>query len=375
MTEPLHNDIRHRRQALDLTQEQLAGRVGITRQGLSAIERGLTSPSTTVALQLARELGCAVEDLFWLDRELPTTLTAHLSSPPEDSSKTSVMVARVGHRWVAHPLSRADQAVSALSPDGQVVGAPGSTGAPKDINVELFHPSGELTANLLIAGCAPALRELEHQTARHDRGRARWLPTPSLRAIELLASGEVHVAGIHVADPDGDDFNRELVRAHLDASRMEMVTLLHWRTGLFLAPGNPHTVGGIEDLARDDLRLVDRPPDSGAHLALRRWLTTAGINTDKIHPVTVARSHHEVALSILYGQTDVGVGPESVARALGLTFLPLDEERFDLVFPRPLREEGALTPILDTLNAGSFRRSVSASSGYDTTHTGTSVAL
>lgn len=378
MNEALQNDIRRRRRQQNLTQQELAKRIGITRQALSAVERGRSSPSTTMTLHLARELGCQVEELFWIDGivDEASALTASLAAGNDEAPEESpVMVGRVDSRWIAHPISPRNQAFSASSPDGCISSTAAERAAPDSVELELFGPTKELVGNVVVAGCAPALRELEVQTARHDRGRARWLPCPSLRAAELLARGEVHMAGLHVVDSSGEDYNRELVRQTLEASTMEMVTLLHWRAGLIVGPGNPLGIKGLQDLLGKDLRFVGREPDSGAHISLVRWLRQARKEPDELRVHTRASSHYEVALAIDYGAADVGVGLESVARALGLGFLPLTEERFDLVFPEMLRREGVVTPILETLNSGTFRRSIAAICGHDASHTGSKVAL
>jgi putative molybdopterin biosynthesis protein len=366
----LKNDLRTRRRLLDLTQEELAARVGVTRQALSIIEQGRSSPSTTVALRLARALRCQVEDLFSIDdafEPIPVTLT---SSPP--APEATAILGRVDSNWVAHPLRLEDQILRSLQGDGALT--PAGT-AQKGWFATPFTNPDELANNVLIAGCAPALAALEHHTSRHAHGRARWLPCPSLRALDLLARHQVHIAGLHVRDSTGSDFNTELVRKTFSPGTVEMLTLATWRAGLIVAPGNPLGIGGIEDLFRPDLRFATREEGSGALITLHQCLRDAGLDPGALSPAACMSSHIEVALATRYGVVDVGIAVETVALGLGLEFLPLSEERFDLVFPANAIDDGSLSPLLDTLTSGPFRNYLAASPGYDVTLTGSTVEL
>src|SRR5207247_8473978 len=140
----------------------VAARVGVSRQALSALEAGATVPSTSLALQLARALGCRVEDLFWLsDDQAP--LEAALVAAPDDGRKR-VAVAPVGERWVAHLL------------DGEGPPVVPADGVRAGRRVRPLRAAAALRQNLLVAGCDPALGLLGgHLGERFPAARLHWI--------------------------------------------------------------------------------------------------------------------------------------------------------------------------------------------------------
>src|SRR2546428_5144069 len=108
----LENGLRRARQRSGLKQGELAARAGISRQTLSALEAGRAQPSTAIALNLARALGCRVEELFWL-REEGDVIRTGLASPAGGSPR--VLAGRGAGRWGAHP-PRLDDPLSGVTP-------------------------------------------------------------------------------------------------------------------------------------------------------------------------------------------------------------------------------------------------------------------
>jgi putative molybdopterin biosynthesis protein len=131
----LDNQVRSRRQTMGLSQQVFATRCGCTLQAVNAIEGGLYVPSTLIALQLAKVLGCMVEDLFRLPEEYPhieAEFVGEISVP--EGRKTRLQVALVGERVLAHPLTGAMAAFTAA--DGLFLAA---TAAPtRRVEVELL---------------------------------------------------------------------------------------------------------------------------------------------------------------------------------------------------------------------------------------------
>jgi len=345
--EALRSQVRGRREAAQLTQQALADRIGLSRQGLSAIEAGRSVPSTSVALRLAQALGCPVEALFQLDHELvPATLAA-----PAPGQR--VALGRVDGRWIAHPQPSADRGAAAVVQ--RVEGGVAWVRPLADVEA--------LASQALVAGCAPLLGLLADHVGRRGRGpRATWLAADSGRALQMLAEGLVHVAGLHLVGSDVPGGHRDVVKAHLPASnRWEVLHLTRWQQGLVVAPGNPLGLRGVGDLARAGLRVVGRAEGSGAQRLLQRLLAPAPVPT----PVAIAGGHDEVARMVRWGVADVGVAIEAAALAHGLHFLALAEERFDLVVRRDQLGRAAVEELLATLGHASFRAEARHLPGYD----------
>ncbi|MCZ7687382.1 MAG: helix-turn-helix domain-containing protein [Sandaracinaceae bacterium] len=175
--------LRRRREEAGVAQQVLAERVGVSRQALTAIEAGRQVPSTSLALSLARALGCRVEDLFVLAPAGALEVELALPDAPPGGR---VILGRVGGRWVGHLAREAP-----IGADGVLVAA----GA-----VEPLDEPRALERNVLVAGCAPLIGTLAGAVARRHRdARVRWLHANSEEALELLERDHVHVAGLHLA--------------------------------------------------------------------------------------------------------------------------------------------------------------------------------
>ena len=366
---PLQVRVRERRLAQGLSQQELAERAGLSRQALIAIEAGRLVPSVAVALRLARALRCRVDDLFALPDVHPT-VEAELGSESLAALEPPfrVWLARVGPRLLAWPLAGA-------ASDAQADGIARERRSGGRLAVELTAEPAELERSLVIAGCDPALAVLGAHLRRAGRTvRVLWLPQSSLQALRSLARGEVHIAGTHLWDPSTSEYNLPAVRHELAGHLVAVVTLSRWLEGLLLAPGNPKGIRGLEDLARPDVRIVNREPGSGSRLVFDELLRRAGVEPSALSGYECeVRGHRALAEVIAGGLADAGPGVWPVARSYGLDFLPLMEERYDLVIPAALLDLPAVRDLLDLATSLPFRRELEAS-GYDLAAVGTVVA-
>jgi putative molybdopterin biosynthesis protein len=365
VTEPaLSNRIRPRREALGLSQQALADLVGVSRQAVIGIEGGRQVPSTALALRLARALRCTIDELFSLGGG--EELSARLAPPPPDrrgapasaSEGTRVAVGEVRGAWVAHRLP----ADPTLAADGLLAE---SGRAPAG----LVRPLGDieqLRRNVIVSGCAPLLGALAQRVGRRCAdARATWIHAGSHRALALLEAGLVHVAGIHLTAATAGQDNLGAIRAHFPGERMLVVNLTRWRQGFVVSPGNPLAIRNAAGVLRPGLKIVRREEDASAHKLLTRLMTREGVE----HPMIsgpLAGGHVEVAQMVRCGAADVGVAIESVALAAGLGFVPLTEERFDLVVPAALADTAPVARLLEALEDPAFKREMEHLPGYDT---------
>jgi putative molybdopterin biosynthesis protein len=358
----LLSSLRQRRIAAGMRQAELAERLGVSRQSLSAIESGGQVPSTALSLHMAALLGCRVEDLFCLDT--PAACSALLARSAKRTSP--VMLARVDERWVAHPMPSQTWAA-----DG-ILWADGVSGEWGQIE---RLPTGRDTENhLLIAGCAPLLKlcaeRLEQMVARI---RVTWIPATSEEALSLLQAGLVHVAGAHLTRESSPTGNLQRADALDLAENARMVHLARWQQGFVLPTGNPLGVRGADDLARADLRFALRAPGA---VARDLWDSLrAEIGATQMGEGIHAANHQEVANLVRYGRADTGIAIETVALEHALDFIPLTQESFDLFCTPSPKSPPALMQFLDLLSSGDFHREASRMPGYDCARMGESSTL
>ncbi|MEZ4383507.1 MAG: substrate-binding domain-containing protein [Nannocystaceae bacterium] len=354
--------MRAAREALGLTQAALAAAVGLSRQSVGAIEAGRATPAVDVALRLARALGRPVEALFGGGggERLPVELVA-----PAPSGR--VALAEVGGRWRAYPLEGEGPRLSAdaLAP----------AGGAAQVEVELLRPREALAGTVVLLGCAAALGLVaDRLSARAGAGRFLWLGRSSTAAVAALVRGEGHVAGVHLIDEASGEANLPDVRRLAGGAALVVITLARWEAGLVVAAGNPRRIRGAQDLGRRGLRVISREPGSGARRLLERELRREGLEVDLAGRGRVqARSHLEVAQAVAIGAGDVGVATRDAAIAQGLGFVPLAEERYDLVIPRALDGDPRIDRLLDAMSGASVRREL-APLGYDLRPCGERVA-
>jgi putative molybdopterin biosynthesis protein len=152
---------------------------------------------------------------------------------------------------------------------------------------------------------------------------------------------------------------------------MHVVTLAYREQGLLVAPGNPRHIQGLDDLGRDDLTFINREAGSGTRLWLDRQIGLIGVETTKIRGYDQdVNTHSKVAAAVLQGQADFGLGVLAAARQYDLDFIPLFEERFDLVIPDEHYQSALLLPALEYLHTAQFRTEVQRLGGYDPQDTG-----
>jgi len=190
----------------------------------------------------------------------------------------------------------------------------------------------------------------------------------SLNGLTNLRQGVCHLSGIHLLDESGE-YNRPFVRHFFADREVELVTLAYRTQGLMVAPGNPKSVRRIQDLPRPGTRFVNRNVGSGTRLWFDRELHRSGIGSQSIQGYDLKVSTHTLAASwIKTGKADAALGLQAAAHQCGLDFVPLFEERYDLVLPS--EAEKMLAPFLDFIQTSAFRTSVNAMTGYNTAHSG-----
>jgi putative molybdopterin biosynthesis protein len=238
---------------------------------------------------------------------------------------------------------------------------------------ELVLPELQDRRALAILGSHDLALELLAMQVHHLRARLELLvlPVGSLDGLAALRQGLAHLTGCHLLDAETGQYNRPYVERFFPDRAMILVTLAHREQGLMLAPGNPRQIRGLEDLLGEDVRLVNRNRGSGTRLWLDRQLALR-----KIPPSSIpgydreVPTHTQAAEAIQQGQVDVGLGLAAAARQHGLDFLPLFQERYDLVLPREQAQNKDFDPLLDQIQSAGFRKSAQGLGGYDMTHTG-----
>jgi putative molybdopterin biosynthesis protein len=355
-----------------MTVAGLARAVGTSRQTIHAIEGGSFVPNTALSLELARCLDVRVEDMFVLERPAEErgllTPEAFVGNAGV-AAGTPVRVCNVGSRMIAFPVP----ALGAFLPsaDGMI----GKLHSRSRGDVRLLAPWKEREKQIVVAGCDPALGLIAEEAHRKAGLDVVLVPASSRQALRWLKQDHVHVAGSHLYDAPGDEFNLPYLRKHLPSEDLTVVTFAHWAEGFVVAPGNPLEIRCPEDLGRASVRIVNREQGAGSRDLLDRLLKQNGLKPVNVSGYDdVAKGHLEAAYAVSTGRSDCCVATASAAAAFGLSFVPLQQERFDFVLRRSSLSHPGVQVMLELLQAGTLRRRLEIQAGCDTQHTGRTVA-
>ncbi len=339
----LHNTIRKTREERGWSQQELSDRAGLSRTGISAIEAGRLIPSTAAALALATAFNCRVEDLFVLSGQESAQWAW---PPPQDPCR--YWRAMIGSRQLIYPVESSPLGI--LPHDGVW-----RDGEFHD------HPFADPVRTLVVACCDPAVGLLAGEYARQTPFRMLVLPRSSRTAVELLAAGLVHAAGIHLANAATPEENRETA-AKILGEDFCLIRVANWEEGLALAPG----LAGqdIESLMKANLRWIGREQGSGARQVLDE------LSHGLLVPQYLARDHRTVAQSIRNGFAQAGVSVRLVCEEEGIDFLSVRMEPYDLCFLKTLMDDPRLRAMVEVIQSPAYQKQLSGLPGYDNHQTG-----
>ena len=369
----IQNRLAQVRKSRGVGASDLARRVHVSRQTIYAIEAGTYVPNTEVALHLARELEVTVDELFCLQdgaQASPESITAEVLSVAAPAKGQPVRICQIGSRWVSVPVSASPYYMPEA--DGIIKQARRSD---QKADLVVFAKEEASQKRLVLAGCDPATGLLSRMVEKISGIEIVSAAASSKLALTWLKQGKVHIAGSHLEDPKTGEFNLPYIRREFPGEDFTVVTFAQWEEGLVVAPGNPKKVGKIEDLARKNVKFVNRESGSGSRSLLDKLLEKAGMNAHKIQGYDrVAYGHLAAAYCVVSHEADACLATRSAAKTFGLDFVPLHRERYDLVMRRRTADLPAARAFLDVLQRATLRRKLEVLAGYDTSQTGAVVA-
>ncbi|HEY0582463.1 MAG TPA: substrate-binding domain-containing protein, partial [Chloroflexota bacterium] len=307
-------------------------------------------------------------------------ITRKLLSPMGEEEYVRVKLGQVGERLMAAPLSRgAGVIMSMVRADGLARIPRFSEGlhAGAEVEVELLRSMADIRQTVVAIGSHDlALDLLSNALAcRRPGASLASANVGSLGGLLALSRGEAHLAGCHLLDESSGEYNVSYIQRHLPGREVVLVHLAGRVQGLIVPPGNPRGLTRLDDLARPEVLFVNRQRGSGTRVLLDYELRRRGLTAQDVRGYEREEyTHLAVAADVASGAADVGLGILAAARALGLEFVPLFNEQYQLVIPREHYESPLLAPLLEILRGPAFRAEVDALGGYDVTEMGRVIA-
>ena len=206
---------------------------------------------------------------------------------------------------------------------------------------------------------------------RHPELKIAATNVGSLGGLLALQRGETHIAGTHLLDPASGIYNIPDIQRAIPNVPVVLVHLAQREQGIIVSRGNPKALRGLEDLARHDIRFVNRQPGSGTRVLLDYQLKKLGLEGAAIAGYEREEfTHMAVGVAVASGLADAGLGVRGAAQALALDFIPVANEQYDLLIARRFFESPRGELLLATICSDGFKGAVSSLGGYDTTNAG-----
>ncbi len=306
-------------------------------------------------------------------QQVPAVLARQLSSHVGVEEFVRVSVGTIQGKTVAAPLSRGAGIISSLiKAQGVLVVSERSTGLPAGAAVQINMLNRQQPETVLAVGSHDLALDILGVFLNRWSGKLLSAANVgSMGGIMAVRNNEAHIAGIHMLDDKTGEYNIPFVNKYLTKGNWQLVRLARREQGLMVLPGNPKNIKILEDLGREDITYVNRQRGSGTRMLLDHLVPRTGLRVEHITGYEKEVSTHmAVAATITAGAADTGLGIRAAATALGLEFIPISHECYDILLNFPPGDITAET-IITILQTPAFRQEVERLGGYDLAEAGT----
>jgi molybdopterin molybdotransferase/putative molybdopterin biosynthesis protein len=306
----------------------------------------------------------------------PSMLEASLARPL--SSKLGVQeyirvkLGRVGDALTATPAGRGAGAVMSLVQADGFLTVPAKSeglGAGEKVRIELLRNEHEIENTLVFIGSHDNILDVLANLLHRQRPICRLSSAHvgSMGGILAIKRGEAHLAGTHLLDEATGEYNISFIKKFLPDLPLQLINLTYREQGLLVPKGNPLKIRGFEDLARKNVRFINRQRGAGTRLLTDLHLNRLGITPDQVNGYDREEyTHMNIASAIASNNADTGLAIRAAAVALDLDFLPVAEERYDLILPKIFLQDSKVLALLQVIRENQeFHRIVEGLGGYD----------
>ena len=287
-----------------------------------------------------------------------------------------VKLGKIGSRIVATPLPRAAGCITSITEADGILRIPNHMEGIREgesADAELLRPLSAVSNTIVVVGSHDNTLDVLADLVKAFTGNLTLSSSHvgSMGGLVALKKGGCHLAVSHLLDTETGAYNRPYIKRVLPGMPVRLVNLVYRSQGLIIARGNPKGIKGIEDLARPDVTFINRQGGSGTRILLDYKLRELKIDPADISGYGLEEfTHMSVAVAVLSGTVDAGLGIYAAAKALDLEFIPVVTEQYDLVIPEIYFESDNVQMLLTIINSAEFKRRVNALGGYNTEHTG-----
>ncbi len=291
-----------------------------------------------------------------------------------------VKLGEVSGHIVATPLPRGAGCITSITEADGIIRIPDHVEGLTDKEpavAELLRPLSAIYNTIVIVGSHDNSLDVLANLLRSGNSGLTLSSSHvgSMGGLMAVKKGMCHLAGSHLLDTEDGSYNIPYLKKYLpelmSENQLRLVHLVFRQQGLIVPRGNPKKISGIADLCREDLTLINRQQGSGTRILLDYRLRESGLDPARIKGYQNEEfTHMSVAVAVLSGTADTGLGIYAAARALGLDFIPVVTEQYDLVIPQKFYESPNVQVLMEIIRSAEFRKQVESLGGYSTRQTG-----
>lgn len=282
-----------------------------------------------------------------------------------------VTLGQVGSKLIATPSGKgAGSVMSMVRADGLLTIPSGSEGigAGETVRIEMLRSRKEIDSTLVAIGSHDNILDLManflHRLSPPVRLSSAHVG--SMGGIMAIRRGEAHFGGSHLLDEESGEYNVSFIKRFLSDLPLKLINLCYREQGFIVSKGNPFDIQSFTDIIAKDLSFINRQKGAGTRLLTDKILRDSGLEPEQIAGYNHEEyTHMNVAAAVLSGSVDVGMGIRAAALALELDFVPIAEERYDLIVPTLFLDDARIKAALELMSNDTFRSRIEDLGGYN----------
>lgn len=310
------------------------------------------------------------------EKIVEATLTRRCMSSLKYHEFVRVKLGYIGEKYVATPLTRgAGATMSLVNADGVLEIDQSIEGieAGAKVKVRLLSSEDKLKNTLVCIGSHDPIIDIAADIM-HSKNKKYFLSSTNVGStggLMALKTGETHLAPTHLLDMETGEYNVSYLKKYVFNKKIALVKCVNRIQGFMVKKGNPKNISKFDDLTREDVKFVNRQRGSGTRLLLDYNLNKLNIEPKKINGYFREEfTHLAVAAAVEAGDADAGLGVYSAASMMGLDFIPVCNEEYDLAIPEEYMDSEIIREFIATLKSKEFKEKLDELGGYDYSNTG-----
>lgn len=358
----------------------IIGFVDVTKKGHAQRIPVIGVPGYPVSAAMTTEILVRPLIDLWLGSStnsgevVQAVLTRKTTSPAGDDDYVRVVLGEVNGKMLAAPIARGAGVTTSLSKaDGTLVIPRMVQGieAGEHVNIQILRSRDQISRNLLTIGSHDLTLDLLAKNLMRFGRRLVSSNAGSMGGLLALKRDECHFAGCHLLDPLTGTYNTTEIQILLPGRKPVILRWVRREQGLMVKKGNPKGIATLKDLVCREVTFVNRQRGAGTRVLLDYYLNKLGLKTEMIRGYDQEEyTHLGVAVAVASGRADCGMGVAASAYAMGLEFIPMFNEEYELIFPEGAEKDAFVKPVFLLANDREFKSEVMKMPGYDVTFMG-----